>query len=146
KAPLIKKSMRELFVSLVLLSSLAVTRAQDAAQEAPPPRIYRDKVQAHWFADNNKFWYRNDLPGGRREFILVDAEQGTRRAAFDHQRVAKVLREKLNKEIDPERLPFEAIRFSDDGKSIRLIGEESWSISFEDYGATEDKTEKPEKT
>ena len=26
----------------------------------------------HWFADNTKFWYRNELPGGQSEFIVID--------------------------------------------------------------------------
>lgn len=116
------------------------------AQEAPPPKVYREKVQAHWFAGNSRFWYRNDLPGNRREFIVVAAEQGARTPAFDHQRVARAISEKWNKEIDPERLPFDSLEFSDDGKSIRLIGENAWTLDLENYAAAEYKVEKPEKT
>src|SRR4051812_2693196 len=36
-------------------------------------RVYRDRVTPTWFADNTRFWYRNDLAGGRCEFIVVDA-------------------------------------------------------------------------
>ena len=45
-----------------------------------PTRIYRDRVQPHWFADvtgeTNEFWYRVTLPQNRREFILVNAATG----------------------------------------------------------------------
>ena len=43
------------------------------------------------FNQNNRFWYCNDLGGGKREFILVDAEDGTRELAFDHVKLAAAL-------------------------------------------------------
>jgi dipeptidyl-peptidase 4 len=127
---------------LALFASVAVF-----AQPTPPePKIYRDKVEPHWFGDNTKFWYRIDLPEKRREFILVDAEKGTRDKAFNYQRVARMLAEKWGKEVDAERLPFERLQFSADGKKITLIGETAWSFDLEDYLPSEDKTEHPEKT
>src|SRR4051812_6327275 len=48
----------------------------------PPPRIYRDKIEPHWFADSggmtNKFWYRLQLAHDEKEFVLVDAAAGKR--------------------------------------------------------------------
>ena len=46
-------------------------------------KVFKAAVAAHWFADGDRFWYRNDLAGGDREFILVDAFKGERKAAFD---------------------------------------------------------------
>jgi dipeptidyl-peptidase 4 len=112
----------------------------------PEPKIYRDKVEPHWFGDNTKFWYRVDLPEKRREFLLVDAEKGTREKAFDHQRVARMLAEKWGKVVDAERLPFERLQFSSDGKKVTLIGENAWTFNLEDYLPTEDRTERPERT
>ena len=57
----------------------------------PEPKVYRERLEPHWFAGRTCFWYRNDNPGGAREFILVEAGPGVRRAAFDHQRVAELL-------------------------------------------------------
>ena len=37
-------------------------------------KVFRAQVKPHWFADNKRFWYRNDLSAGRREFVVVDAE------------------------------------------------------------------------
>lgn len=54
-------------------------------------RAYKTSIMPHWFADNTHFWYRNDLPGGKREFIVVDASKGVRAPAFDHERLAKAL-------------------------------------------------------
>ncbi len=38
-----------------------------------------------------RFWYRNDLAGGAKEFVLVVPEAGTREPAFDHVRLASSL-------------------------------------------------------
>ena len=27
-------------------------------------KVFRDRVTPHWFANNDRFWYRVDLPGG----------------------------------------------------------------------------------
>jgi dipeptidyl aminopeptidase/acylaminoacyl peptidase len=135
----------------VLLAALFVSAAEIISAQStnipparPTPKIYRDKIEPHWFAGNSKFWYRVDLADKRREFILVDAENGTRTPAFDHTRVAKVLSEKWSKEVDAERLPFDAIEISADAKRIKLIGESVWSFDLEDYLPTEDKGERPE--
>ena len=41
-------------------------------------RVYKDRITPNWFENNTKFWYRNDLPGGEREFIVIDAVTGAR--------------------------------------------------------------------
>src|SRR5690348_16402963 len=70
--------------------------AADYERAARLPQLTRDKVfkarvEPHWFDGNNKFWYRNDLAGDKREFVLVDAAKGQRQAAFDHERLAAAL-------------------------------------------------------
>jgi hypothetical protein len=42
------------------------------------PRVFKDRISPHWFANNTRFWYQNELPGGGKETVLVDAERGTR--------------------------------------------------------------------
>lgn len=81
--------------------------------------VYRDRVTPHWSADNTKFWYRNDLPDGAREFILVDAELGERRTAFDHQAAAKA----LGDGVEATRLPIDELRFDSSGRGLILIGQ-----------------------
>ena len=54
-------------------------------------RVYKDRITPHWFAEGTRFWYRNDLKGGTREFVLVDAEKGTKAPAFDHKKLAAAL-------------------------------------------------------
>ena len=89
--------------------------------------VYRSQVTPHWFARNTCFWYRNDLSGGAREFILVDAARGTRECAFDHELVAK----KIGGSGDGARLPVEELKFSPDGLSVTLLGRSnSWVLDL----------------
>lgn len=90
--------------------------------------MYKSRITPHWFASNTKFWYRNDLSGGAREFILVDAERGTRERAFDHEAVAK----QMGNGVDAPKLPIEELRFSADGESVTLLGRSnSWVLNLE---------------
>ena len=81
---------------LALMFLLAWSNGADAGE----PRVYRDKVAPHWFANQTRFWYRNELPNGAREFIVVDAQHGTRQPAFDHARVAEALGKLLGRSVD----------------------------------------------
>jgi dipeptidyl aminopeptidase/acylaminoacyl peptidase len=110
-------------------------------REAPAGnKLFRDRVEPHWFADNNKFWYRVDLADGRREFILVDAAQAKRGPAFDSKRLAEALSKKSGKTLDPDRLPLDSLQFAGDGKSLRLAGEgAAWRCDLETYDLVEEK-------
>lgn len=91
-------------------------------QTAEAQRVYRDRVQPKWFGDQSQFWYRNDLPDAKREFILVDANKANRTAAFDHAAVAVELTGVLKRDVSGEQLPVNEIEFSEDGTQILLIG------------------------
>jgi dipeptidyl-peptidase 4 len=102
--------------SLLLCLASSVVAQPDSNRG---PRVYRDKVEAHWFADNRRFWYRNDLRGGAREFIVVDAERGMRQPAFDHAAVAR----QLGAGVTAEELPVTGLQFSADGTMVTLRGD-----------------------
>ena len=74
----------------------AEARAQGPSRE---PRVYRDRVEPNWIEGTSRFWYRNSLPGGKQEFVLVDAEKGTRDPAFDPATAGVAM--------NPDRLPAE---------------------------------------
>ncbi|MGB0578802.1 MAG: DPP IV N-terminal domain-containing protein [Limisphaerales bacterium] len=107
----------------MLIGTLALVGVPTDLPEIPPkpPAGYKTSIRAQWTGDT--FWYRNDLPSNRREFVFVDAANGVRRPAFDHQAVAR----QIGREVDPERLPVQNLRYSDD--AITLIGEgKSWKL------------------
>jgi dipeptidyl aminopeptidase/acylaminoacyl peptidase/predicted neuraminidase len=120
----------------------AAEQLQQAAQRRPRPdvagqRVYKARVQAHWFHDNTRFWYLNDLRGGAREFILVDAERGTRTAAFDHAKLAAALSKAAGTAYPADRLPFEDIEFVEEDKAIRFkVGNTTWKCDLTDYACS----------
>src|SRR5262245_65008884 len=95
---------------LVLFLSFSVGAAQLGADEPQasyqrqgkggfgPTRVFKDRITPHWFADGTKCWYRNDLKGGTKEFVLVDAMAGKRDLAFDHKKLAEALAKAAGKE------------------------------------------------
>jgi dipeptidyl aminopeptidase/acylaminoacyl peptidase len=120
--------------------------ADDSPQQRRPQfgsgaRIYKDRVTPNWFANDTRFWYRNDLRGGGREFVLVDAEKGTRTAAFDHARLATALSKSTGAEHKADRLPFDSIEFSEDGKLVRFtVGERLLECDLQSYEVRESKS------
>jgi dipeptidyl aminopeptidase/acylaminoacyl peptidase len=101
-------------------------------------KVTKSRVEPHWLSDNQRFWYRNDLPGGGREFILVDAEKGTRAPAFDAARVAAALEKALGKPVRPTQLPVDRIDF--DGPTLLLYqAGRAWRCDLSNYELREAK-------
>lgn len=48
-------------------------------------KVTSAKVRPHWAPDGDRFWYRRDLPGGKKEFVLVDAVKGTRQVVEEDE-------------------------------------------------------------
>jgi dipeptidyl aminopeptidase/acylaminoacyl peptidase len=138
-------SSRPAILLLVLLLGSAVTSGADAPnqrprQRQPAARVYRSEIVPHWFADNTRFWYRNDLRGGTKEFILVDAVKGTRGPAFDHKKLAAALTRAADKAYRADRLPFNRIEFVDDGKAVEFrVDGDNWKCDLTSYECSRGK-------
>jgi hypothetical protein len=137
-----------LLAAAVAFAALAARTAQAQEDDAPQARrgrfgeaekgVYKARITPHWFALDTKFWYRNDLKGGAKEFILVDAEHGTRQPAFDHDRLAAALSKAANQEYKGDHLPFSTITFSDDSKTVKFeAADKSWECGLDDYQCKE---------
>ena len=97
-------------------------------------KVFKARVQPQWSPDNNRFWYRNDLPGGGREFILVDAAAGKKEPAFDHERLAAAMAKATGKTAQADRLPVETLAFRDTGLTAVLRGEgKKWECNLQTY-------------
>jgi dipeptidyl aminopeptidase/acylaminoacyl peptidase len=100
----------------------------------PERGVYKGQITPHWFQENTRFWYRNDLRDGGKEFIVVDAEHGTRLPAFDHQKLAASLSKATGKEFKPDKLPFSEIELVHGGKSIQFEAvENGWRCDLSTY-------------
>jgi dipeptidyl aminopeptidase/acylaminoacyl peptidase len=107
---------------------------QDSRGPQGPRRVFKDQVVPHWFANNTRFWYRNDLRGGAKEFIVVDAERRARESAFDHVKLADSLSKAAGSQYSAEKLPFDRIQFVDDSKAIRFkVGDTAWKCTLSSY-------------
>ncbi len=124
-------------VFLFLLGAFCfwISASQGASEEAWPERVrgkvYKMTVQPKW--KGSTFWYMNRLSGGRSEYIFVDANTGGRRPAFDAERLARSLKEKLGRDIDPERLGLENLDFDEEGRMSFRLGSERWQCDPVDY-------------
>src|SRR5207249_1353152 len=117
--------------------------SHDSPQESPqaaqrrdegPRRVFNDRITPHWFHDNTRFWYRNDLRDGAKEFIVVNAERGQREAAFDHAKLAAALSMAAGAEYRAEKLPFDSIEFIEDSKAIHFdVGDLTWKCDLTSY-------------
>jgi dipeptidyl aminopeptidase/acylaminoacyl peptidase/uncharacterized protein (DUF885 family) len=100
-------------------------------------RVYRDGITPRWFADNTRFWYRNDTQVNAitgKEFVLVDTVKGAREPAFDHDKLAASLEVAKVAKVLGHSLPFNEIEFVDDSRAIifRVEGV-TYKCNLDDY-------------
>ncbi len=101
-------------------------------------RVFRTRVDARWDESGDRFWYRNDLPGGAREFIRVDAVAATREPAFDHAAVARALAGATGQPVEERAVPIDWLELGSDGKTIRFnaLGK-GWRLDLESHALSE---------
>lgn len=124
---------------IALLSCARADSTQQAPQQRPPPaqrdsRVFKDRIRPYWFANNTRFWYRNDLPHGAREFVMVDVQRGIRQQAFDHPKLTAALARETGREYRANQLPFDTIEFVGDGTAIRFtVDDVVWQCDLNSY-------------
>jgi dipeptidyl aminopeptidase/acylaminoacyl peptidase len=102
---------------------------------------FKTRVDPHWISESARFWYRNDTRQGK-EFILVDAEKGTRGPAFDHARLAEALSQASGQSYAADKLPFDDIEFIEQDTAIRFrVGNVQWTCNLASFECK--KTESP---
>lgn len=58
-----------------------------------------------WIGESDHFWYYRSVQGGT-EFVLVDAAAGTRKPAFDHEKLAAAINAAAGAKATALKLPF----------------------------------------
>lgn len=97
-------------------------------------RAYKTQITPHWYANNTRFWYRNDLRGGNREYVSVNTDDGKREPAFDHAKLASALSKAADSKYQADRLPFDSIEWVDDGKSLQFkVSGTNWKCNLGTY-------------
>ena len=140
-----------LLASIVLfaLSTAALAQGTKAdyerartLRERTRGKVFKSTVTPRWFDENNRFWYRNDLRDGKREFVVVDAREGKRGAAFDHAAIAEALSKATGKPQDAEKLPFDQIQFAGAAVHFRAA-EKNWKFDPESKSLSESEPPMP---
>lgn len=139
-----------------LLPLAAIAVVLNATAQQPKALSAKDYQQAESFMSYNtdqlvdhatprpewlpgdRFWYRT-LTAKGSEFVLVDPARKSRTAAFDHQKLAAALSSAASKQYDANRLPFQTIYFSADGKGIIFkVDTKQWRYDTETGKVSED--------
>lgn len=132
----IKLGVMLLVFGLVMGIGPARAKAQSQQRGVGPGAnlVFKSQIAPHWFQNNTCFWYRNDLRGGAKEFVLVNAVNGTREKAFDHAKLAAALTKASGTEYQPDHLPFNDIEVSDDLQAILFqVGDTAWRCDLPAY-------------
>ncbi len=94
---------------------------------------YDGQVDPQWIGKTARFWYRKDGPFGK-QFVVVDAAALTTGPAFDHERLAKSLSTAAKQSVTSRALPFDVIRFTDEGGGVQFEWERAtWTCRLDSY-------------
>ncbi|HEY8937127.1 MAG TPA: DPP IV N-terminal domain-containing protein [Cyclobacteriaceae bacterium] len=108
-------------------------------------KVFNDPHDFNWHEGSTFFWYKNTSRTGD-EFLLVDVIKKTQKPAFDHSKLAKVLSQKLNKNIDAHKLPFDKIELSKDLKTFSFRADSAkLKCTLPSYACEVTEVIKPEK-
>jgi dienelactone hydrolase len=103
----------------------------------------RALVTPRWTGDGSSFWYRVDTERGT-EFVLVEPETGSRRPAFDHERLARSLAAASGQSVEPWEPPFHAIEVGGNGDAIAFDAFGTrWTCRSPDYACVRDDAHRP---
>jgi len=104
-------------------------RAENAA--------FKLTLTPNWFG-GHYLWYRNDLTDRTKEFVLVDADTGQKRPAFDHKRLAEGIAKATGDKVEADKLPFDTVLITDDLKHARFRAKnKTWDADLTTYEVKE---------
>jgi dipeptidyl-peptidase 4 len=93
----------------------------NSLRETTRDTVFRRKVAPNWAADGKRLWYRIEVAPSKFQFVIADAEAGTRELAFDNVDVAKKLADAAKKEtVDAGHLPFQRLTIVDEEDAIEF--------------------------
>ncbi len=115
-------------------------RATDMLSYNTQQYIDHGSLVPEWLP-GDKFWYRTLTPNGS-EFILVDPAKGTKKPAFDQEKLAATLSKAAGKNYSASMLPFQSFAYSPDNKSISFYGDgKHWTCDLKNYACTADASQ-----
>jgi dipeptidyl aminopeptidase/acylaminoacyl peptidase len=123
-------TLRLIFLLSVAFVFVAAAPAQAQRRGGGGAGVYKSRIAAHWFDDNSKFWYQNELPRGEREFIVVDAKEGTRRVVREDEIDKQLPEQPTANRAANESAP---VRVGRRGNADRKSPDGNWMASIRDH-------------
>ena len=75
--------------------------------------VFSTKITPNWFRDSDKFWYSWKTPDGTHYYI-VDPAAGTKKEAFDMEKLAMEVTSIVKDPFDAQHLPLTGLQLKDD--------------------------------
>ena len=136
-------------LACTLASLPSVALAQGTVADYKRAMGLRDKYQntvigatdqVRWFENTNRMVYRRTVkappsvpgpapspgaptgqPQGSYEFVVVDADTGTKKVPFDHEKLAAALSSAANQKYTATSLPFTTFNYVDNDRAIQFM-------------------------
>ncbi len=106
----------------VQLTDSDYARAEQMLAPYRARRVPGSTVKPDWLSEGKRFWYR---VGSR--FVVVDPAEGSRRDAFDHDRLAAALSVASGQSVTAADLPITAVEFEDPMRFSAFGSRWEWS-------------------
>jgi dipeptidyl aminopeptidase/acylaminoacyl peptidase len=92
-------------------------------EERTRDTVLNARVQPAWIGNGDHLWYRRDLPGGGREFLLVNASTGEASPLFSLTNLAALISAEGGKPVDAARFVPADLEVSGDLKQVLFTQE-----------------------
>lgn len=76
--------------------------------------ILHDVLDLQWIENTHVLWYKTRTLDEGIKFYLIDADKQDRRDAFDHDRLAYCIEQRVKIKVSKDNLPLRNLRFSND--------------------------------
>lgn len=91
-------------------------------------------IKVNWIGKGDQFWYVRQTGFGEKEFVLVEASTGSRKAAFDHQRLASALSRETKGTVVAKKLPFDDLSFNESLTAVQFtIGSQRYNADLNTF-------------
>ena len=105
-----------LFAQTMSVTETDYQRAERFLTQFTRPLVYQNNVTPNWVQDH-AFWYTSQTKEGT-VFMLADLQRQSKRALFDHERMAETLSELADTTYEPMALPITQIGLSENQRDI----------------------------
>ncbi len=96
--------------------------------------VFKTSIKAQWQSDQKTFWYSNVLKDSLIEYILVDAEKGTKSILFDEPKLRSAITNFTQKNLPQKSLVIDSINYDAKTSSIALkYDKDYYQVKLSDY-------------